>query len=171
MVLLLGETHEELGGSEYLALIHGRKAGRPPRVDLPQERALQRLMVEAAAQRLLSSAHDCSDGGLAVTLAECCMTDREHLIGAQVDLSPVTCRVSLRVDSLLFGESAGRIVISCDPRHAEAIEQLARRHKLPVARVGHVGGTRLTIAPWIDESVDMLSEAWRGGLLTALHGQ
>ena len=178
VIFLLGETREELGGSEYLALIHGRKAGRPPRVDLQQEHALQRLMAEAAAQRLLRSAHDCSEGGLAVALAESCIMDPHHLIGATVqfgfrnaEFGMKNTRSAIRTDALLFGESAGRIIVSCDPRHAEAIEQLARQHKLPVARLGRVGGTRLAIAPWIDESVDVLSEAWRGGLLTALHGQ
>ncbi|MBI4003632.1 MAG: phosphoribosylformylglycinamidine synthase subunit PurL [Candidatus Omnitrophica bacterium] len=81
-ILLLGETREELGGSEYLATIHGRKAGKPPRVDLKAERALQEFMVEAASRGLVKSAHDCSDGGLAVAIAESCIMDEAHLIGA-----------------------------------------------------------------------------------------
>src|SRR3989338_1192484 len=81
-----GTTREELGGSEYLARIHRRTRGRPPRVDLKAERTLQRLMVEAASHDWLRSAHDCSDGGLAVAIAESCVMDRERPIGATISL-------------------------------------------------------------------------------------
>ncbi len=160
-IILLGETHEELGGSEYLAVIHHRKAGRPPRVDLKKERALQRLMIEAARQGLLKSAHDCSEGGLAVALAECCIVDEAHLIGATIT---VRGQKGLRVDALLFGESAGRIVVSCEPRHVDPVRALARRHGLAAFTIGRVGGTRLLIEPWVNAPVEELSVAWRSGL-------
>jgi phosphoribosylformylglycinamidine synthase len=167
MIILLGETREELGGSEYLAVIHGRKAGRPPRVNLKHEAALHRVVLDAAAQGWLKSAHDCSDGGLAVTLSESCIIDDSRLIGARIDLSLVACRLSLRADALLFGESAGRLVISCEPQHADALQLLAKRQDIPVAIIGRVGGVRLAITPWIDTSVEALSETWRTGLLNA----
>ena len=164
MILLLGETKGELGGSEYLALIHGRKAGLPPRVDLRQERALQRLMLALAGRGWLKSAHDCSDGGLAVALAECCVSDEQRLIGAVVSPPSTIHRPQIRPDALLFSESAGRIVVSCERRFIEPLLALAKRGGVIASLIGQVGGTRLTISPWIDESVDVLSSAWRTGL-------
>ena len=163
-ILLLGETREELGGSEYLALIHRRKAGKSPRVDLARERALQQVMLAAAAQGLIKSAHDCSDGGLAVALAESCVADERRPVGAAIRLP----QPRIRLDALLFGESAGRIVVSCEPHHVERLEQLARQHAVPAAVIGRVGGARLSIGPWIDVSVDEANRAWRAGLKTAL---
>ncbi len=167
-IILFGETKEELGGGEYLSAIHQRKVGRPPRVDLHAERALQRLMVEASAQGWLKSAHDCSEGGLAVALAESCIIDAQHLIGATIDVSRVTCHVSLRLDALLFGESAGRIIVSCVPESVEVLGHLAKKHEVPATVLGRVGGSRLLIEPWIDVRVEALNDAWRGGLKVAL---
>jgi phosphoribosylformylglycinamidine synthase len=168
IVILFGTTREELGGSEYLATIHRRKAGKPPRVNLAAERALQWLMVEAAGRGWLRSAHDCSEGGLAVALAESCIADEAHLIGATVDAQAIRCVPPVRPDALLFGESAGRIVASCEPFHRTALLELARRHGVPAAVIGRVGGSRLAIEPWVNESVDVLSEAWRSGLAGAV---
>jgi phosphoribosylformylglycinamidine synthase len=180
IIILLGKTREELGGSEYLALIHGRKAGKPPRVDLKQELALQRLVVEAASRGLLKSAHDCSDGGLAVALAECCIMEPERLIGATVQFKVHSSKfiadtmnyelrtTNLRADALLFGESSGRIVISCEQRFVEQVQHLATRYGVPVSVIGGGGGSRLSIEPWINESVDVLNDAWRTGLEKSL---
>ncbi len=168
-IILLGETREELGGSEYLAVLHHKKAGKPPRVDLAQERALQRLMVEAASSGWLASAHDCSDGGLAVTLAECCIMDGDHLVGVVVSNLQLPTS-NFRIDALLFGESAGRIVVSCERRFVEPIQQSARRMGVPSAVIGRVGGSHLRIDPWIDIPVDVLDETWRSGLEKALKG-
>ena len=169
--MLFGTTREELGGSEYLARIHRRTRGRPPRVDLKAELALQRLMVEAASRGWLRSAHDCSDGGLAVAIAESCVMDRERPIGATMSpQSIVHSPQKIRVDALLFGESAGRIIISCEAHRVAVVEVLAHKHGVPAAVIGRVGGARLSIAPWIDEAVDILSDAWHGGLQRALRG-
>jgi phosphoribosylformylglycinamidine synthase len=168
-IILFGETREELGGSEYLAVLHRRKAGRPPRIDLEAERALQRLMAEAASLGWLQSAHDCSDGGLAVAIAESCLMDPDHLMGATISLQPSAFSLQrIRTDALLFGESAGRIVISCARGVVEPLLALARRHEVPAAVVGKVGGQRLMIGEWVDASADDLSEAWRTGLAQAL---
>ena len=162
--MLLGETREELGGSEYLAIIHRRKAGAPPRVDLAAEAALQRLMVELARRGWLRSAHDCSEGGLAVAVAECCVMDPEHLIGATIHGSRITVHGSSRPDALLFGESQGRIVISCERRYLASIQAAAAKAGVPARVLGAVGGARLSIYPWIDESLDVINETWRKGL-------
>lgn len=160
-ILLLGSTKDEIGGSEYLSLVHHRKAGKPPRVNLKDEIALHRFMLEAANRQLVQSAHDCSDGGLAVALAECCIMDKNHLIGASVAISNQRWIVGIRKDALLFGESAGRIVISCKRYHIEQIELLAQRYKLPIATIGRVGGEHLFIDPWIEIEVDDLNRVWR----------
>jgi phosphoribosylformylglycinamidine synthase len=181
-IILLGETREELGGSEYLAVIHRRKRGRPPRVNLAQERALQKLMLAAHAAGLLKSAHDCSEGGLAITLAECCIMDEARLIGALVDVSKISAtrhggsanpcggqnpKSKIRVDALLFGESAGRIVVSCERGAGEPVLSLAKRHGVAAAVIGRVDGARLSIGTWLDVPVDELSHAWRSGLRNA----
>ncbi|MDP3723529.1 MAG: phosphoribosylformylglycinamidine synthase subunit PurL [Candidatus Omnitrophota bacterium] len=168
VVILLGETREELGASEYLAVLHRRKVGKPPRVDLRQERALQRAMIEAAARGWLTSAHDCSDGGLAVALAECCIMNEEHVIGATVRPLSTVHRPPMRVDALLFGESAGRIVVSCGRSCVEPLLALAKRHRVSAAVIGKVGGTHLTVDPWIDLPVEDVNDAWRAGLSRAM---
>ncbi|MBI3087407.1 MAG: phosphoribosylformylglycinamidine synthase subunit PurL [Candidatus Omnitrophica bacterium] len=162
IVLLLGQTREELGGSEYLKRIHRRKQGRPPRVDLAGERRLQRLMVEAAEAGLLKSAHDCAEGGLAVALAESCVSEPDHLVGATIQLKTQNAKRKARTDALLFGESAGRIVISCDPAAQRPLEALAKRHAVPCSAAGRVGGSTLQVGPWINVAVNAMSQRWRG---------
>ncbi|MBI3319294.1 MAG: phosphoribosylformylglycinamidine synthase II, partial [Candidatus Omnitrophica bacterium] len=172
VIILLGDTKEELGGSEYLKRIHNRKQGKPPRVDLRHERTLQRLLVDAIARGLIKSAHDCSEGGLAVTLAECCLMDPEHLIGATVHRPPSTVhRPQIRIDAWLFGESAGRVVVTGEPYHQDTIASLTRRAGVPYTVLGTVGGARLSILPWIELSVDELVQAWRTGLSKALEAR
>ncbi len=181
-ILLLGQTREELGGSEYLAVLHGRKAGCPPRVNLAQELALQRLVIDAAGRGWLKSAHDCSEGGLAITLAECCMMDEAHLTGATIRPpqpavyesrgGPSTVhRPPMRMDALLFGESSGRIVVSCEWRFVELLLSLARRHGVVANVIGRVGGSHLIIEPWIDAPVATLNSAWRTSLARTLEAQ
>ncbi|HTI64523.1 MAG TPA: phosphoribosylformylglycinamidine synthase subunit PurL [Gemmatimonadaceae bacterium] len=108
-IVLLGEPNAEIGGSEYLARIHGTVAGRPPACDLAAERALIDALLEAIRAGMVRSAHDCSDGGLAVALAECCIMDRTDQHGATIDL---THWRALPDRALLFGEAQGRIVVS-----------------------------------------------------------
>jgi phosphoribosylformylglycinamidine synthase len=107
-IVLLGEPTGELGGSEYLARIHGVVAGAPPACDLDGERRLIDALLTAIGRDAVRSAHDVSDGGLAVALAECCVGDAEHALGADVDLT----EWSLAHRALLFGEGQGRIVVS-----------------------------------------------------------
>ena len=113
-IILLGESFGELGGSEYLKTVHGLVRGKPPTLNLTRERALQRLLVELAGQGTLESAHDCAEGGLAVTLAECCFDTGG--IGAAVDLVTIdSAEGGDRLTATLFGESASRVVVSVAP--------------------------------------------------------
>ncbi len=157
LVYLLGETGEDLGGSEMLAVVHGRVAGRPPRLDLEAERRLHALLAEGAARGVLLSAHDLSDGGLATALAECCFAGEEPGLGARLELVS-----GLRPDVLLFSESPSRAVVTT--REELRMAELARRHGVRWARLGTVGGERLTLTSsgkgLVDAAVADLHQAW-----------
>lgn len=144
-VVILGETLGALGGSQYLSEATGEIFGAPPRVDLASERALIDLLVEAASHGLLRSAHDCSEGGLAVALAECLMLAAGGL-GASVDLS--TYGRGTPPAALLFGEDHGRAVVSCDPASVDRLRALAASGSVPCTVVGTVtsdGTLRVTL--------------------------
>jgi phosphoribosylformylglycinamidine synthase len=132
-VLLLGEMRGELGGSEYLATIHGEVFGAPPACDLDREKAVIDALLEAIRGGLVTSAHDCSDGGLAVALAECCIANVEDLIGADIDLSAFG---KLSTREILFGESQGRIVVSS--AEPDRVLEIARNAKVVCVRIGTV---------------------------------
>jgi phosphoribosylformylglycinamidine synthase len=156
-VYLLGATREDLGGSEFLETVHGKVAGRPPRLDLDAEKRLQALLAEGAARDILRSAHDPSDGGVAVALAECCFRQGEPGPGGRFDLP-----AGLRPDVLLFSETPSRAVVTTTDELR--IAELARRHGVPWARLGMVGGDRLVLAAGgqtlVDLPVSALYEAW-----------
>ncbi|MDQ2673518.1 MAG: phosphoribosylformylglycinamidine synthase subunit PurL, partial [Chloroflexota bacterium] len=138
-VLVLGATRGALGGSAYWAEIRDFVGGAPPPVDLEAERRLQDFLVEAAARGLLRSAHDASEGGLLVTVAECAIGGAyaHGVVGVELDLEGYAPGVEL--DGLLYGEDAGRVVVSADPAHTEALGELARRHGVPLFRAGRTG--------------------------------
>ena len=145
-IVLLGEGRGELGGSEYLKVAHGAVQGMPPSLDLKSERALQTLLVALADARLMRSAHDCSDGGLAVTLAECAF-DSDG-IGADVSIDSVAVArndVTNRA-AALFGESATRVVVSVAPDATAEMLKRAKDAGVPARVIGRTGGNELRIA-------------------------
>jgi phosphoribosylformylglycinamidine synthase len=132
-VLLLGEMGGELGGSEYLATIHDEVLGAPPGCNLDLEKRVIASLLESIRAGAVSSAHDCSDGGLAIALAECCIADLECQSGAEIDLSafggiPNRC--------VLFGETQARIVVSSSA--PERVLEFAAKVGVPCARIGTV---------------------------------
>ncbi len=143
---------EEIGGSEYLKVIHGLVVGRPPVVDLELERRVQSFCQRAANDDLLRSAHDCSDGGLAVALAESCLIGG---IGATVEYD-----LGNRPDYRLFGESHSRIIVSAQRSHDERLRSLALEMGVELTRIGSVGGAFLRITEQLDVSLALLREAW-----------
>jgi phosphoribosylformylglycinamidine synthase len=160
-VILLGDSRAELGGSEYLKTMHGLVRGMPPTLDLAREAALQRVLVAGASHRLFNSAHDCAEGGVAVTLAECCFNGTP---GVVVDLPPVDAEQGFGEVATLFGESASRAVVSVAAgREREALE-LARKDGVPAAVIGRVGGGRVRLSvggrPVIDEAVESAERVW-----------
>ncbi len=146
-IVLLGEGYGELGGSEYLKTIHGLVQGQPPELDLGKERSLMTLLTKAAAAGLLQSAHDCSDGGLAVTLAECAFDTGG--IGLAIDVPLV-----VDVAATLFGESASRAVVSVDGANLRALLQLAAELGVPARSIGRTGGSRITMTVGGHPSID-----------------
>jgi phosphoribosylformylglycinamidine synthase len=145
-VILLGEGRGELGGSEYLKVVHGLVRGSPPSFDPVMERALQGVLISFANDGLIRSAHDCSDGGLAVALAECCFGDEE--IGAEVSIDQVAVSKSgpMNDAATLFGESASRVIVSADPDSVSRILMGAAAAGVAARVVGRTGGRQLRIA-------------------------
>ena len=139
-ILLLGEMGAELGASEYLATIHGAVLGPPPRCDVKVERRVIDVLLEAIRTGAVRSAHDCSDGGLAVALAECCIANLEGQAGAEVDLSSWA---DVPDRAILFGESQGRIVLS-SPSPARILA-IAAAGNVPCAVIGRVRGRSDTL--------------------------
>jgi phosphoribosylformylglycinamidine synthase len=164
VVVLLGEGHGELGGSEYLKTLHDLVRGHPPRLDLTLEHALQQLLVGLAFDRLIRSAHDCSDGGLAVALAECCFGTGG--VGAEVAIDGVEVAQGARANeaAALFGESASRAIVSTAPAHVAEVLRGAAAHGVPARVIGETGGNRLRIAvagrACVDMGVDELERGW-----------
>jgi phosphoribosylformylglycinamidine synthase len=156
-VYLLGTTGDDLGGSELVEAVHGRVAGRPPRLDLEAEKRLHALLAEGAARRVLLSAHDPADGGLAVALAECTFRQERPYRGGSFELPG-----GRRDDVLLFGETPSRAVVTT--RDDLRLAELARRHGVPWARLGTVGGDRLVLSSGgrtlVDLTVAELHDAW-----------
>ena len=135
-IVLLGEPSDHIGGSEYLSRIHGVVAGSPPACDLAAERRLIDVLLDAIGQGVVRSAHDCSDGGLAVAIVECCIMDRAALRGATIDLSAWP---TLPDRALLYGEAQARAVVSTSS--PEAVLATAARHGVPARAIGTVGPT------------------------------
>jgi phosphoribosylformylglycinamidine synthase subunit PurL len=139
-VVLLGEGFGELGGSEYLKSVHGLVRGAPPALDVARERALISLLTQAAASGLLQSAHDCSDGGIAVALAESAF-DTEG-IGLEVDVPSTISGLA----ATLFGESASRAIVSLRPGDRQALMEMAAANGVPALAIGRTGGSSIRIA-------------------------
>jgi phosphoribosylformylglycinamidine synthase len=166
-IVLLGRNRDEIGGSEYLAVIHHVVRGVPPWIDLDVERRLIRVVLAAAREGLLRSAHDVAEGGLAVALAECCIAgEGGPWLGARVELED-----GLRPDTQLFGESQARMIVSVRRRHLTRLRDLARQEDVPLAEIGKVGGQRLEIGDLVGLTVSTLRERWRSGLERALAGK
>ncbi|HEU5001374.1 MAG TPA: phosphoribosylformylglycinamidine synthase subunit PurL [Actinomycetota bacterium] len=141
LVVLLGATGAELAGSEYRRILHGRTGGLPA-LDLAAEAALGRVVRDAIGRGLLASSHDCSDGGLAVALAEACL---DAGVGASIGLAGAASAARLAPHVWLFSETAGRMLVSLAPAHLPALEALARAEGVPLAYLGTVGGEDLAL--------------------------
>lgn len=166
VILLLGSTKNDFGGSEILALF-GEVSGAVPQLDLQAELAVQQTCLAAIQAGLIGSAHDCSDGGLAVALAESCFShDARPAIGATIKLDSSLAPASL------FSETSSRIIVSVKPENVAQVQALATQNNAVSSVIGEVGGEHLTItideAAIINQSVNQLEKAWRETLPSAL---
>ncbi|HXT10203.1 MAG TPA: phosphoribosylformylglycinamidine synthase subunit PurL [Candidatus Angelobacter sp.] len=200
-IILLGEPVDTndplqgLGGSAYLQVIHSKKTGSPPRCDLDKEKELHLGLRALIHSGVVKSAHDCSDGGLAVALAESCISqlvgrDTPRLIGAEIDLTPVAAprqsavnstddksaalsrdAATTRLDALLFGETQSRIVISVTALNAGKVLAQAKILGIPAAVIGKVGGTSLQIKTGeqtLSASLEELHDLWWNSIARAM---
>jgi phosphoribosylformylglycinamidine synthase II len=198
-IILLGEPVDTqdpllgLGGSAYLQAVHGKKTGMPPRCDLEQAKTLHTTLVGLIQSGLVKSAHDCSEGGLAVCLAESCISqlaarETPRLIGATIDLSSVAAprqsaddpdpsttlprdAATWRVDALLFGETQSRVVVTCEPLAAVKVIERAKLMGVPALLIGNVGGDRMIIKTSGGEfgaQVSELHEIWWNTIARAM---
>jgi phosphoribosylformylglycinamidine synthase len=154
-VLLIGSSHNDLGGSEYLKVVHGHVAGRPPSLDLTREKAVNRVITSAAQSGYLHSAHDCAEGGMLVALAECCL-----LGGIGVRCPALRPEPPLRLDAAFFGESPSRYIVSVASRAMPEMQSLARRHNVELSLLGLAGGDFIEFEGQMKLSLAELRDAW-----------
>src|SRR6266542_2811103 len=181
VVALLGTTADDLSLSEYAAVVAGLSTeelladGRVPGIDLQAERAVQNACLEAAETGLLASAHDCSDGGLAVALAECCFSSlNRSAIGADISL-PEFLTGSLPSATTLFSESPSRIIVSFPATSRTALEDIAARENCPLTLIGQVGGHDLQIKLDDEDAISIaiaeVENVWRNSLSRKLEAE
>ncbi|MBI4279156.1 MAG: phosphoribosylformylglycinamidine synthase subunit PurL [Armatimonadetes bacterium] len=159
-IVLLGGGEVTLGASLYLKAVHGKIAGRPPATDLDLHARLLRCMREAISGGLVSAAHDCSDGGVAVALAECCIAGG---VGARATLPDGAVGAA----RAMFGEGPSRIIVAVAPEHVTALLALAAARGVPATSLGEAGGDRFVLSAG-PEIIDLpgaaLAGAWNSGL-------
>lgn len=164
LIYLLGETKAELGGSQYLSVIYGQDAGKPPQLDLDLEAAVQGCCLEAIKRGLIASAHDCAEGGLAVALAECAISGRR---GCSVGVSS-----DLTATEVLFSESQSRIVVSVTPENEKELLALAGEYNVPCQKLGIVAGNDLRImvngTEVVSVPLDKAENTWREAIACKL---
>ena len=163
-VVLLGDNLGELGGSEYLATMHNMVAGRPPALDLKREAALQKLIVKLVREGCVESAHDCSEGGLAIALAECTFDTGGLGVSADVTAVATERNPTFAVNATLFGESASRILVSVSSHHLDHVMAEAKAAEVTAREIGRIGGERIRLSVngqvAIDSPVASAETAW-----------
>ncbi len=153
LIYLLGEDYEEIGGSEYLKVIHNLVTGEIPQIDLQTEKDLQHLVLQLIDNDLINSAHDVSDGGIACAIAECCIIKDEKPVGAKVKIP-----IKSREDFSFFSESQSRVIVSVNPELKEKFEETAAKSFTPFTLIGETGGKDLCINDQYDFSLSYLIE-------------
>jgi phosphoribosylformylglycinamidine synthase len=174
LVFLLGESfpltssshlssYNGLGASEYLELVRGLVRGKPG-IDLDMEKRVQRCCLEAIKRGFVKSAHDCSEGGLLVAIAESCICGGIGFKGESPALRALSAGVKGRLDSAFFGEYQSRIVVSMSDDSAVKLTKVARKWQVPLTLLGRVGGKRLVVKGYIDLPLAKAARAWQDGL-------
>jgi len=169
VIFLIGGIGDEIGGSLFLKTVYGKKAGRPPRLDFDRELAIQKFVQAMIRKGLVKSAHDCSEGGLAVALAEGCISGADK-IGAKINLAAS----DQRADVLLFNESQSRIIVSIAGDAVGSLQREAAQRQIPLIQLGSVGGSSLeieTATGAFSWPLDQIHETWYGSIALALSQQ
>lgn len=157
-ILLLGETKAELGGSQYLKVTHQTVSGNPPIVDLDREKNLQKTVRTIIKNGLVSGAHDLSDGGLIVALAESCIAGNT---GAKISLENISGLTTLQS---LFSESTSRVLVSCQQDNVPDIIDISNKNNIPIAQIGLVTGQSLSVDDKIDLSLNKIKDVYLNSL-------
>jgi len=165
IIVLLGETKEEFGGSEYQRQILGEVRGKPPQIDLRAESALIDTLLEASQTGILLSAHDLSEGGLATSISESCFTPMGP-VGVKVR---ITDGMKIRNDAILFSESQSRALVSLERKNIPILDKLTREYGVKMSNIGVVEGDRLFIDNMIDIPIYDAYDHWSSGFENILH--
>ena len=162
VIFLLGEDKEEIGGSEYLKVIHNKVAGDCPQINLDEEKNLQEILLKLIRKGLIKSAHDVSEGGIITAIAECCIINQEKQIGCEVEIP-----IKSRKDFSLFSESQSRIIITTSPSNSPILEnelklglKQERSSSIKFTRLGTVGGSSLKIKNIFEITITKLSDIY-----------
>ena len=155
LIYLLGEDFEELGGSEFLKVIHNKVAGDCPNLNLETEKKLQICLLGLIEKKLINSAHDISEGGIICALAECCIINEENPVGAEV-----TVPVKSREDFSLFSESQSRIIVSIDAQKKDELENFLKKQNQFFVLLGKAGGKKLSVNGKVNISFNKLIELY-----------
>ena len=156
LIYLIGQSKPEIGGSEFLKEHYGLITGDCPSIDLNLEKKTLQIVLRAIRNRWISSAHDLSDGGFAIALAEACIMNEDEFIGAVVDLN----ENNMLPEYLLFSESQSRFLISLNPSNKEKLENLFSQSSIDISYIGKVGGNSLRINNWIDVPLETLQRIY-----------
>ena len=165
LVYLLGEDFGELGGSEYLKVIHRKVKGDCPKIDLSVEKKLQEALLGLIQKHIIKSAHDVSEGGIISALAECCIMNNENKIGAEINLS-----VKTRMDFSLFSESQSRVIVSIHKESKKEFEDFLRKKEQVFWLLGNTGGTSLKVNNIMEIDVDKMADIYYNTISSIMNG-
>ena len=170
VIVLLGENRADLSGSEYLYIIHSQKKGNP-QIDIKKEKDLHQVVLSAIDLYIINSAHDCSEGGLAVTLAESAISNSKNMLGADIKLDNLKTGDARR-DEILFGEVPSRIIVSVSKDNLDTLEEIAKQHSVACQVIGNVDKDRFLVSDGADTVIDLplakLSSTWREAITSRL---
>jgi phosphoribosylformylglycinamidine synthase len=165
LIYVLGDDKEELGGSEYLKVIHKKVEGNCPQIDLGTEKKLQDIVLELIRKKLINSAHDISEGGIVCALAECCIINDEKMIGAEIKIP-----IKTRKDFSYFSETQSRIIVSVAKSRKEEFEKIMISSDHSFKQIGKVGGDSLKVNDDLSVSLNILSDLYYNTIPRIMNG-
>ncbi|MFO7446524.1 MAG: phosphoribosylformylglycinamidine synthase subunit PurL [Ignavibacteriaceae bacterium] len=165
IIYVLGEDYEELGGSEFLKLIHNKVAGEAPKINLDVEKKLHDSILELIKNKIINSAHDISEGGIVCALAECCIMDEENLLGAEVDIP-----VQTREDFSFFSESQSRIIVSVSSGNRDKFEKILKDKNQSFTFLGSTGGKKVIVNKKYSFPVEELADRYYNTISRIMNG-